>query len=290
MSVIERSDKTLGSIIEHTPQLPANPQVAHRTMQLITADTVDSAELAAWLELDPALCAVVLKACAERGVFADSTYAAVVELGFEAIKEVLLGALPFTWSSTCREDRELWYHATATGVTSALIARRFCQQHQPLAYLAGLLHDVGRLALRLADRERALDAERQAGPMGLAYVERRIFGCAHSDVGAGLLRRWKLPEEVVWAALCHHDADFPSLAGEHAKLVASVILAEQVVHRVSTRDQSPDRELLGEAMRVLGISGQDLRDLNYELRREPRRRPTHVRRRHSRVAALAGGT
>ena len=103
----------------------------------------------------------------------------------------------------------------------------------PVAFTAGLLHDVGKLALN-----HVLDAAVQTAirdciiqkrqPRDVA--EREILGTDHCEVGAHLLETWRLPGEIVEAVAHHHN---PVITPE-PKLSAVVHVADCLAHLVGT--------------------------------------------------------
>jgi putative nucleotidyltransferase with HDIG domain len=77
----------------------------------------------------------------------------------------------------------------------------------PVAFTAGLLHDIGKIVLnqlltpKIRADIRALIAEKNISRVD---AEREVFGTDHAPVGAALLRRWNIPEVIVVAVAGHH--------------------------------------------------------------------------------------
>jgi len=137
---------------------------------------------------------------------------AVNLLGLETIKALVLSAQVF---SQFEADRlpphlasHLWNHSMATGAYARVIARLEGSDAQTSdhAFMAGLLHDVGKLvlAVNLSDRyNKALElAERERLP--LISAELKTMGVSHADVGGYLLGLWGLPDPIVEAVAFHH--------------------------------------------------------------------------------------
>lgn len=154
---------------------------------------------------------------------------AVQVLGMETTKAVVLVAEVLTRYDPAPlrpfSIDDLWDHSRAVAALAGRIAEaEGGPRAAPEARLAGLLHDVGRLAL--ASREPAtyrevLRLERDGG-LAVPDAERRVFGATHAEVGAYLLGLWCLPPAVVEAVAWHHDpaaspaAAFGPLAAVHA--------------------------------------------------------------------------
>ena len=100
-------------------------------------------------------------------------------------------------------------------------------------YIAGMLHDVGRLAVMdglPAEFEEICAIARERG-VPLHDVEEEILGVTHTEVGAYLLRLWHLPEAVVEAVAFHHR---PSAIGTAAPMIPLVIhVADALAHEVA---------------------------------------------------------
>ncbi len=99
-----------------------------------------------------------------------------------------------------------WRHSVACGVAARIIATCRRETNVEHFFIAGLLHDLGRLVMisEMPDRFRALLAESAEQESLLYEVERARLGFDHADVGAALLRRWNLPESLATAVGLHH--------------------------------------------------------------------------------------
>jgi putative nucleotidyltransferase with HDIG domain len=89
------------------------------------------------------------------------------------------------------------------------------------AFAAGMLHDIGKVALRQTDPERfdaALALVREQG-VSMAEAERGVLGSDHAEVGGWLAERWGLPGDLVEAIACHHRPEQARLNPELCSLV-----------------------------------------------------------------------
>ncbi|MCD6327427.1 HDOD domain-containing protein [bacterium] len=137
---------------------------------------------------------------------------AVNLLGLETIKALVLSAQVFSQFEVEQLPphlaSHLWNHSLATGAYSRAIARLEDSDAQTSdhAFMAGLLHDVGKLALavNLLDRySKALElSEREQLP--LINAEFQTMGVSHAEVGGYLLSLWGLPDPIVEAVTFHH--------------------------------------------------------------------------------------
>ena len=96
-------------------------------------------------------------------------------------------------------------------------------------FVAGLLHDIGRLVLciRVPDETAEVFKKAEASEKPLYVEEQAAFGFDHAELGGQLLKAWKLPERLVEAVSFHH---FPEKAINHPEETAVVNLADAIAY------------------------------------------------------------
>jgi putative nucleotidyltransferase with HDIG domain len=127
------------------------------------------------------------------------------------------------------------------------------------AYIAGMLHDVGRLALMdclPGEFQQICELARERG-VPLQDVEEEVLGVTHTQVGAYLLRLWHLPEAVVEAVAFHHR---PSAIGSAAPMIPLAVhvadaLAHEAAPELAVADCTPP-ELDMECLRRMDLVDQ----------------------------------
>jgi putative nucleotidyltransferase with HDIG domain len=99
-----------------------------------------------------------------------------------------------------------WRHVLGVAAAARALARPLRRPPEPL-FVAGLLHDIGRLAMMTIYPEELCGvlADAQTRDCTLVEAEFRHFGFDHSTVGAELARRWNFPAEIIDALAWHHD-------------------------------------------------------------------------------------
>jgi len=205
-------------VLAHLDALPTLP----------TADPqADARDLSRVIESDPSLTARVLalSRSADRNVEAASIHQVVVLLGFDAVRNLALSLTIFDLFTRNgpRESRifdpsAFWKHCLAVACGARLLAERDSDgdaaDGEPVdaesAFLCGLLHDLGKIALATCfpkAYDRALERAEQC-LLNLDEVEGSIFGLDHTLAGRRLAERWRLPamiRETVW--LHHHKPE-----------------------------------------------------------------------------------
>jgi HD-like signal output (HDOD) protein len=153
----------------------------------------------------------------------------------------------------------LWNHSILTG----MIAKKIMQMDDAEtaavddAYIAGMLHDVGKLMLAANLPEQFQRALTLATGRGIAIVEaeREVFGATHAGVGAYLLGLWGLPAGIVEAVALHHS---PSQSSTRSfGPLAVVHVANTLEHEINPAGgEGPPTELDAAFHQSAGLTGR----------------------------------
>lgn len=140
---------------------------------------------------------------------------AVIVLGVNVIRSVILSLHVFKSFEASGEKSFslalLWEHCMRTACIARAIAKAegLAKEDADNAYIAALLHDVGKLLLNAhcADECEDILREVRASNRRVVDVEAELLGLTHAQVGAYLLGLWGLPGPVVHAVAMHHSED-----------------------------------------------------------------------------------
>lgn len=211
------------TIVSTMGDLPPSPAVASKLLELLRKPDTETRELVTTLSLDPAVSARVLK-MANSVIYDQQRQVTTVERAIIVVGQNTLRnlALEISLQNAKRTygllERRLWENSIASAVASRLIARTAGAYEPEEAYLAGLLHNIGKTVMM--NRDKALYKEVQRivdiGDGELVDVERGLFAYSHDMVGAALLDYWNFPEQLI--AATHHHHDFEGLADEEPEL------------------------------------------------------------------------
>ncbi len=241
-------EKRVELILQQLDELPTLPAVALRVLEVASDDTAAAKDLASILCNDPSLSTRILQLVhrADSGVRGevDSVERAVVLLGFEAVRSAVLAvtvfqtlggtAPPGTSSRFPREN--FWKHCVAVGCCAELLAEQLPREHEPIepatAFLCGLLHDIGKIALD-AMLPKSFSRVVEAAELlrgNIADVERTVIGVDHLVAGKRLCERWNLPAAIRDCAWLHgqHPQTLPATVKD-ARLVNLITLADAIV-------------------------------------------------------------
>ncbi len=139
---------------------------------------------------------------------------ALIILGFNAVKNLaissaLLNTISFKGRRSPINPEEFWRHCLATAVGSKYLAKCRDIPHTELEkyFFAGLFHDIGKILLIRTnpDMYRKAVYESQRLGLSLEFAEYAHFGCAHTQAGGLLARKWKLDPYLIDVIEQHHS-------------------------------------------------------------------------------------
>jgi HD-like signal output (HDOD) protein/ActR/RegA family two-component response regulator len=235
------SDPALQDLVGGVQSLPSAPRVYSMLVEQLSRPETSLGQVVEVLKQDPAMCAKVLQMV--RSAFFGTRLEtvriedAVARLGFNVIKSVALTAGVF---EAFKQAEPIPGFSVGAEQQHALLVARAAQlivAGGPLAddaFMAGMLHDVGKLILAARNPKvlRRLLEEAAAEHRMLSEVEQRKLHASHAEIGAYLLGIWGLPSTVVEAVANHH---VPSrMADPTLDAVAAVHIADGLVREVDS--------------------------------------------------------
>ncbi|WP_428563318.1 MAG: HDOD domain-containing protein [Solidesulfovibrio sp. DCME] len=212
----------------HPPPLPE----AYLALRRVAQDPMSStADVAAALSMDPALASYVLR-LANSALYTPSAKVetvsrAVSVIGLGEIETMAAGSmLTRVFDKPPRPELlaldAFWRHAVAVGMLARALAERVGERGGERYFVAGLLHDIGRLVLTVAEPDLAALVLARAAAQNLptTAAERLELGFDHANLGGRIAEKWRLPESLCQAVAGHHD---PALCPDN--LVAAAVHA-----------------------------------------------------------------
>lgn len=208
-------------------RLPPFSQVALRVLQLAGTENVPLHELSELISSDPALAAEVLS-IVNSLVYAPrfpitSILQAIAIMGANHLQGLCLtvGVRGYIGESLGTPAMQaLWRHNLACATIAEQLAS--CSFFdRDIAYTAGVMHDLGRVALAAVRPTQYINllSSHVGTAQSMLEQERKIFGKDHCEIGALLVKKWKLPEEFDPIMTRHHREP----AGEDAWDMAALV-------------------------------------------------------------------
>jgi HD-like signal output (HDOD) protein len=194
-------------------RIPPFPQVAIQMLRLTNNDDVSMRQLSILISSEPAFSSEVLTIANSplypSRVPITSVLQAIIMLGTNALRGLCLtvGVRAYLGDSLNHESlRAIWRH----NIACALVARQLAlagSMNSDTAYTAGIMHDIGRLALAVISPKRyAAVLENHSGsPSSILQIEHDAFGVDHCEAGRHLIVDWKLPSDFAAIVSEHHS-------------------------------------------------------------------------------------
>ena len=219
-------------------RLPSLSTINSALRELLNADQHYTTQIAEIIRRDPSLTARLLRLV--NSVYyglstpVNSIEEAVFYLGVRQIRQLVMvtpviedftklaGNTAFAW-------REFWQHCIGTAILTREVIGAQQTPADEVDYVAGLIHDVGKIVMAAVCPEHFEAIYRHPdpnAPSDLLAHETAVLGMDHAELGALYLQSHHLPDALVEIARHHHH---PERATQHAPLVAAVHIADLVV-------------------------------------------------------------
>lgn len=229
--------------VTNLDSLPAMPVIAQKLLALPLNTDKGEEELLKLVGQDPQIYAKLIGMANSpmMGVTRkiNSVQDAAMLLGLTKVKSVALGIASMSNLSKLApgkyfDPQDLWLHCMTVAMVMRTIAQsmpRAMRPNEDQIFLAGLLHDIGFMALHHIDvmvsdelhHQLAVQPERP-----IMEIELETLGITHCFIGAQLAKHWNLPSEIIGAIGYHHPPYVEEVAAQNP-LVRLVNLAEKVL-------------------------------------------------------------
>ncbi len=254
------------------------PMLGATFAQLSDLDKDESAKIqdfAQVVETDPALMGNLLRLANSAGFGLSHRVVTAVQaisvLGRKRLMNVALatafrGVLPKKLAGYGIDSETFWIHSIAVGVLSEEIARTSGMQLREESFVAGLLHDIGKLVTStfLETEAKALAESLEEKSLLFLEAEREVMDADHCMIGETVAQRWDLPPCIAAVARWHHDPSGMESADAEIlqPLVDAVHLADSLAHALGygTDIGELSRRIDSEAMKRLDLSMSELEE------------------------------
>ncbi|MEM7415317.1 MAG: HDOD domain-containing protein [Gemmatimonadota bacterium] len=235
MSLISALDPK--EMVRQAPNLGSPPAVYQRLVEVLADPRAGSHEVAAIIGQDTSLTARLLR-LANSAYFpftrpVDSVHQAVSMIGATHVRDIALATSVTSVFRAVPPDLisidEFWRHSVAVGIGARLLAEMRRESNLERHFVAGMLHDVGRLVfyLQAPDDARIILRHAKNHECLLHDAEMELVGFDHGEVGGELMRQWNLPASLIDSVTYHHR---PAESGEHIVDACTIHLADLIAN------------------------------------------------------------
>ncbi|HPH96550.1 MAG TPA: HDOD domain-containing protein [Anaerolineaceae bacterium] len=245
-----------------------------RVLNALSSDTAGAGMIAELLGLDPALAANVLQAANSAylgyGPTCTNLQEAVMRLGFARIRTITMGvaasgSLNHSLPGYRLATGDLWNHSVSVAMAAQWFARSLGFNNPEDAYVAGLLHDIGKVVL---DQFVMMDYNRLYeyafnNRVSFSKAETMVFSIDHGKVGGLMAKKWNFPMALIEAIGGHHQ---PWMVESQPRLAAVIHIANALAPMdPAMMNRLGPRELLPEALEILNLPAEKLERLRVSM-------------------------
>ena len=230
--------------INNLDALPAMPVIVQKLLALQMGSEESEKKLLMLIEQDPQISAKIIGLANSSMIAATrkvtTTRDAAMLLGIVRIYSVSIGIAIMSLMNKVNPKwfsmQDLWLHSfgvafAMTGIASFMPAQMRPKDDQII--LAGMLHDIGLLALAFLDPQRSdkLHERLAMEPDHPALsIEKEMLEITHDELGAELVRHWDLPDEIITVLRYHHTPDEAGAAVNEGQTLSRMVnVAEKLL-------------------------------------------------------------
>lgn len=161
----------------------------------------------------------------------------------------------------------IWRHSVVTAFISKYVATRIKQEDKKEdVFVAGLLHDIGRLIMMIKFKEKYEQYIAYLNQMqykDIREIEEKIFEINHQEIGKIVLEKWNFPNELIDAVAQHHVVQVDSKYKTTVQIVGLANIFAKIIENENLSEN--DKELLAAFSKALNITQEDYSCLTGEI-------------------------
>ena len=249
-------------------KLNIQPHVLAGILKLNEKSSMSFKDMDRLVKSDQSMTALILKAANSslysRGGDISTLQHAISLLGFQVVRSLAMVAASkalFEAGNYSRFRRYVWEHSVVTAITARNLAIRLkMTELEEEAFIAGLLHDIGKVIMNILDRKKFIEVITKAVDEKIPFseAEKSVFGYSHLDIGELAINEWHLPALYKPILSLHMDyRSFTPVEGEEG--------AKKLLHLVSYANYLAKRHGFGHFTAADADNIEDIQYLEGEL-------------------------
>ncbi len=269
---MKKNSSPIFNKIETSKQLPSLPHILLKLIEACNKEEAKIKEISRIISKDSSLSARVM-AMVNSAYYnlpnkVTSTEQALVLLGIDTIKNIAISASIKNVFKGAKDEagfnlKGFWVHSLMCAILSKSIAVKIAYDSPDEAFLAGLLHDIGKLVLWINftdEYKKIIDSSNKQTDLLLAGEIQ--LGASHPEVGAWLIKHWKLQSFISDAVLYHHEP-LPRILN-----AIPLIKIVYVANSMSVKTNENSEVNFNAAREIFGFSSKQLEEINSNAREE----------------------
>ncbi len=258
---------TAAELVRRSSGIYALPELNSRLNQKLEDPASTNQQIADIIQLDAGLSASLLKIANSAFYGFPSTISSISQaisiIGRIELADLILGKSVIQLFNKSEIDKKSlekhWKHSLLCGLTARQLTKTIenPEQSADSMFVAGLLHDIGKLLIWMELPDKAQEIFQRFDPKtpNHAYLlEKEILGFEHAETGSELLKSWKLPQVLIETTCFHHHPDETPQFTQACQIVS---LANQLSNEwlsIETVDEADNQLLLAK----LGLSKEQV--------------------------------
>jgi putative nucleotidyltransferase with HDIG domain len=210
-SFITRATRDTIRSFVHSQHIAPMPSIARRAFELSLDPNAEAKDFVLLLESDEALAARVMKIANsvffDRGSSSKTLEESVLTIGLNELRG-LLQSTTLSEVFPCRSPLRMsyWEHDVATALIARMLAKKLGTGNSEIAFLAGLMHDIGKLLLLQRLPEVSRDIFNRTRKAGLLSVETEyeVIPFDHTEAGVLVAEKWNFSPQIARVIRSHH--------------------------------------------------------------------------------------
>lgn len=273
--MITNEKVALDEAIMKAMELPVLPATTQKVLGLMSDPDVSIEKIKRLISNDPGLATKILKVAnsAFYGGFRNiqNLSQAILRLGLNAVRNVVVAtSMKNVYKRFGLAEKLLWEQLIGAALASSLIARHTKVSDPEDAFIAGLLHDVGKVVLNNEYPERFAKVMERVYNDNIPFsiAEKEVFAFSQREVGALVVKKWGFPENLELFLKYFDDQEVISKERYMFNLVTIVMMADRMCQKfgMGWRFAGGDSVDFGNLPETLGLSEEALAKLSEEVR------------------------